>query len=508
MVYNALFSHVLQLKDMHALSRKAFTLIELLVVIAVIAILAVVVILVLNPSQLLAQGRDSTRLSDMVTITKAVNVYNSDKGGIVGSSLGTPNVTYLSVPDPTATTTAGTNCAGLGFSGAYHCAASSTYRKTNGTGWIPVNFASVTVGSPLGILPVDPINTTSSGEYYQYKTDGTTFEITAVPESQKYNSQPTSFAAGSSRVLINLGITFTTSTLSLSGDLTKYCGFAQYVFDSNTNDMWASNYYCNSTTPGLYKINDSTRATTPVAVSAYAQYDLNMVFDSHTKTIWLIDSNAKTATVVNDTTLATTTVSVGEYPVGIAFDSNTNSMWVTNDTTSTVTIVNDTTFATTSKYVKAGPYAIAFDSHTNTVWVGSTGGVITMFNDTTFATTTITLVGDSYGPTNMVFDPNTNAMWFVGGDGKTVTVVNDITFATTTVPTGYSKVYGMAFDSHTNSIWAGTSSSTIIQINDTTYAIAPYVGPDSGYDPIAVDSHMNTIWGLGNTYGMLLVPSH
>lgn len=494
---------------MHTPSRRGFTLIELLVVIAVIAILSVVVILALNPAQLLAQGRDANRLNDMATITRAVNLYSSDNGGATGYSLGTPNIVYLSIPDPSATTTAGTNCAGLGFSGAYHCAASSTFRKTNGTGWIPINFASTTVGSPLSSLPVDPINTTTSGKYYEYMTDGKIFEVAAAPESQKYyNSSSTSFAAGSAGNLINLGVTYTTSTLSLSGDLTKYCGFAQYVFDSNTNNMWASNYYCDSTTPGLYKINDSTRATTPIAVSAYAQYDINMAFDFHTKTIWLVDSNAKTATVVSDTTFTTTTVSVGAYPVGIAFDSNTNNMWVTNNTTSTVTIINDTTFATTSKYVKDGPYAIAFDSNTNTVWVGSNGGVVTIFNDTALTTTTITLAGDSYGPSDMVFDPNTNTMWFVGDDAKTVTAVNDTTFTARTVATGYNNIYGMAFDPHTNSIWAGTSSSTIIQINDRTYAITPYVGTDNTYDPIAVDTNTNTIWGNGNTtYGSLLLPS-
>ncbi len=186
-------------------SRKAFTLIELLVVIAIIAILAVVVVLTLNPAALLQQSRDSNRLNDLQTISAAINLYNTDQGGAPGYSLGTPGVTYISVPDPSATSTAGTNCAGLGLSGNYHCAASSTYRDTNGTGWIPVDLASTTTGSPLSVLPVDPINTTSSGEYYQYMTDGSTFEVSGIPESQKYSSDPANFAAGSSRTLIALG---------------------------------------------------------------------------------------------------------------------------------------------------------------------------------------------------------------------------------------------------------------------------------------------------------------
>jgi uncharacterized protein (TIGR02145 family)/prepilin-type N-terminal cleavage/methylation domain-containing protein len=186
-------------------ARRAFTLIELLVVIAIIAILAVVVVLTLNPAALLQQARDSSRLTDMQTITGAINLYNEDQGGTTGYSLGTPGVIYLSIPDPTATTTAGTNCSGLGLSGNYHCAASSTYRKTNGTGWIPMNFSNVTISPPLSALPVDPTNTTSSGEYYEYTTDGVNFEIASVPESKKYSSASSSFAAGSSRTLITLG---------------------------------------------------------------------------------------------------------------------------------------------------------------------------------------------------------------------------------------------------------------------------------------------------------------
>ncbi len=49
---------------------KAFTLIELLVVIAILAVLAVAVTLILNPAELIRQGRDSIRLSDLATINK------------------------------------------------------------------------------------------------------------------------------------------------------------------------------------------------------------------------------------------------------------------------------------------------------------------------------------------------------------------------------------------------------------------------------------------------------
>jgi prepilin-type N-terminal cleavage/methylation domain-containing protein len=178
----------------------AFTLIELLVVIAIIAILSVVVILTLNPAQLLEQSRDSNRISDMSTLNTALSIYLAQGGG----SLGNANTVYVSIPDPTATTTAGDQCQGLGLPSlpaiySYQCAATSTYRATDGTGWIPINFSSLPAGSPLGSLPIDPINTSSSREYYTYDTNGTQYEVTMVPESQKYQ------LGGSNDVISNDG---------------------------------------------------------------------------------------------------------------------------------------------------------------------------------------------------------------------------------------------------------------------------------------------------------------
>ena len=170
--------------------RNAFTLIELLVVIAIIAILSVVVILTLNPAQLLMQSRDANRFSDMASLNDVLGIYltNSTTG-----SLGTASTTYISISDPLATSTAGDQCQGLSLpplptGDSYHCAASSTNRSVTGNGWLPVNFSSLSSGSPLGSLPIDPVNTTSSGYYYTYTPapNGTQHELTTIFESQKY----------------------------------------------------------------------------------------------------------------------------------------------------------------------------------------------------------------------------------------------------------------------------------------------------------------------------------
>ena len=185
-------------------SRRAFTLIELLVVIAIIAVLAVVVVLTLNPGQLILQARDSSRLSDLANIQTAINLYVTDAAINGSMSLGSTSVTYVSVPDLTATTTAGTDCTGLGFpsGGSFHCAASSTYRKTDGTGWIPVKLSQMSTGASLGQLPIDPVNNASTSLYWTYATNGTTWKIGAVPESQKYAVQANSFSAGNNSNLL------------------------------------------------------------------------------------------------------------------------------------------------------------------------------------------------------------------------------------------------------------------------------------------------------------------
>lgn len=178
--------------------KKGFTLVELLLVLAIVIVMATVVILTINPVALIQEGRDATRVADMNTITKAVSLYYSDAMSNPNTLfMGTSSVVYVSIPD--ATSTAGDQCQGLGLPTlpggyTYQCAASSTYKKTNGTGWIPVNFTTVTssytAGSVIANFPVDPINTTSTNLYYTYQTDGIGgFEVAAFFESQKYASQ-------------------------------------------------------------------------------------------------------------------------------------------------------------------------------------------------------------------------------------------------------------------------------------------------------------------------------
>jgi prepilin-type N-terminal cleavage/methylation domain-containing protein len=173
-------------------SVKGFTLIELLVVIAILAVLSVVVVLTLNPAGLLQEARDSGRISDLGILKNAVSLYLADvpNGNLASSSFGYGSC-YVSTISGNGTTTA--NC-GV-FSTTYTANVSTTqalYRKPDSTGWLPVNFSQLSFGTPLAVLPVDPVN--GKSQYYSYAattTGSSYFEIDAFMESKKYMASGT-----------------------------------------------------------------------------------------------------------------------------------------------------------------------------------------------------------------------------------------------------------------------------------------------------------------------------
>ncbi|MDP1706479.1 MAG: type II secretion system protein [bacterium] len=142
-------------------NKSSFTLIELLVVIAILAVLSVAVVFIINPSDIIKQSRDTNRLTDLNNLNKALGIFDVTNPN---DFTGTSSVVYVSLPDTSAV------CANLSLPAlpagyTYNCVTSSTLTKTDGTGWIPINFASTSYGSPIQRLPVDPVNTSSTLEY-------------------------------------------------------------------------------------------------------------------------------------------------------------------------------------------------------------------------------------------------------------------------------------------------------------------------------------------------------
>ena len=165
-------------------STAGFTLIELLIVVGILATLSAVIIIVLNPSELFKQARDSKRLTEIATLKKALNVASLE---LPTSAQGSAQTIYISVPDAGLSENETSACPGMvppsGWQ--YHCVSSANLTRTDGSGWLPVNFASLSSESPVSALPIDPVNTTSSGMYYAYIPGGS-YALSASLESLKY----------------------------------------------------------------------------------------------------------------------------------------------------------------------------------------------------------------------------------------------------------------------------------------------------------------------------------
>jgi hypothetical protein len=129
--------------------------------------------------------------------------------------MGTANIVYISIPDSSATCT-NLFLPTLPTNYTYQCSTSTNYKKTDGTGWIPVNFDSLDIGSPLSSLPIDPTNTTSTNLFYTYTTGGS-WELNAILESSKQK-----LSGGDDKTSIDGGDSYSTYEIGTDLSLSPY----------------------------------------------------------------------------------------------------------------------------------------------------------------------------------------------------------------------------------------------------------------------------------------------
>jgi len=104
---------------------------------------------------LLAESRDTTRTSDIATLSSAVGLY-----------LATTNEKLICDPLKIYRSDIGG-------------------RQIDGTGWVPVNFNLIPGGSPLALLPIDPINGSEFHYIYVCNPGSNLYEFNSSFESER-----------------------------------------------------------------------------------------------------------------------------------------------------------------------------------------------------------------------------------------------------------------------------------------------------------------------------------
>jgi prepilin-type N-terminal cleavage/methylation domain-containing protein len=190
---------------------KGFTLLELLIVIAIIAVLSVVLIVALNPAETLKKTRDSQRISDLSSLKTAIGIYTTSKitpyldGPDGGPALPNEKCDGGTAADELVWVSATTDNGAItedapGTLSPYEQAADVTAAAAvDGTGWVPVDVASIAGGSPISNMPIDPTNDATAGTsglaaitdealMYRYACSkaNVTFELNAKLESAAY----------------------------------------------------------------------------------------------------------------------------------------------------------------------------------------------------------------------------------------------------------------------------------------------------------------------------------
>jgi len=167
---------------------KGFTLVELLIVIAILAILAAAVVVVINPGQLLAQARDAQRMNDLPAVRDALTLFiaqSTPSTTLLGSVAACTPATFR-----TSSTVAIPAASNPFTSPPVNTAIipATDVRTIAGAGWVGTRFIDMPGGSPLSILPIDPIN--DGTFFYAFACDNTTvtFELAGRLESVRHRT--------------------------------------------------------------------------------------------------------------------------------------------------------------------------------------------------------------------------------------------------------------------------------------------------------------------------------
>ena len=163
------------------IGKKGFTLLEVLIVISITAIIAGMIFVTLNPLKRFQEGRNARRITDLMQIRRALEIYNVDVGGYPFSNFTAPN---------------GYCDSNLGWfqsnSPSDHCyigplgPGSNPGQPVPGDYWYSTsNLQPLVVNGHISRLPTDPSGAGAKTHYYMYKPckDGRGYLLRGVLEN-------------------------------------------------------------------------------------------------------------------------------------------------------------------------------------------------------------------------------------------------------------------------------------------------------------------------------------
>jgi hypothetical protein len=189
---------------------KGFTLYEFITVFGILAVITAVTVIAVNPVEYMRQSRDTQRIADLdnLVVQVAKEKFSDER-----TNFGLANTMYISLAD-TSSTCGSYTLPPLPEGWGYHCVTQENLRKTDGTGWLPVNVTSL---NTLSALPLDPTNNTAYFYEAAFNNSGV-FIVRAKLESDKKRTEIGAKDGGDDNSKYEVGFTKSLASLYEGGE--------------------------------------------------------------------------------------------------------------------------------------------------------------------------------------------------------------------------------------------------------------------------------------------------
>ncbi len=175
------------------MKRYSFSLAEVTTVLILILTLLGIILKSTDLLKSKSLSRDAQRIAQIDRLAKTLHLILMENPKIF---IGSSSIVYVSLPAKSATTNCQVdypNLPDLPSGWQYYCAPKDNYTKTDGSGWLPINFYNLPQ-IKLETLPIDPLNNEQNFFAYVADNNKKEFEFLVIPESSS-NKGPNSISS-------------------------------------------------------------------------------------------------------------------------------------------------------------------------------------------------------------------------------------------------------------------------------------------------------------------------